>query len=1109
MMNLKLKNSHGVKASVLIEMIGTLLMSTALFASAFFFMTIFEVAQKQTMLVRTQAFLELGNYSTFGLNEHGQDDIEDDQSKVMFMLGENTAGTRVDLGNLKNFDSFAGEMTIDVADSSSTDRFWSTFRFPKAFVRYTWTNVTGSDTLNLRNDDMPNHQVLGIVHNRSIDLSGDLSIEDLADGETGIYSGSTRFSDLSRLAQTPETIGEGLIDNTSGIEAILAEIVRDDPSLAEDARNLRSEISGSDAILGGAQASLISAAISNALSIASFAAAGGFSGAAQGGGGFFQGVDLIDGAHLHNFGQLASFAGGAITTGAAVASAFGSYNEDLFTAGAVVSGVGSLASGASDIGKYNAGSGDNGYSSGNDVYTSAEVRTGLNSQLFQGTSQVLGGSSQILGAAGADSDLVLGLGAASAVAGFGGSLASFDESINGNDFFVSPDAVPNENGIIGSGAYKQLGVDGSTTWIDGKKWAATSAVGGLVSGGAGLAAMAGIQNDAVTGVSLAGAGISLVGGAGSFSHQDNKFDGFDNTMGTIAGGAGLAAGAAGLTAGVASLAGADGLAETAGYASLGASAVAATAGIGLLVSQVGQLAKDGAEEVGSWFDGKEEGEGGEGSKVKPPDTRTATKKLEDGLNTVAQIGNPAAAVAMAAGALQQANQAQNSLEAEANAEIAQAQSDAQAGIAQAQQDYQDTIASIAASAASAGANSSSSPNGSSSVASATNFSSYSSQAQVQIVNGILGEVTQLDVDAVAAKLPPDRAQDVRSAVTKIEKARERIAQAEEARLPPSEEDLELVAEAYAELQVAIGEANSSNAVANSSSSNDGPVDVLGASFRMNDLQFHQRNMVNRMAAGIRRRGAKETMTEFRQMKLFDVSLLTATRAEISKVDDAMIEKAFDEENVEFVKKGFSQLEKNLARYEVQIREGQIVLQEEINEDWKLIDDIQKIVDQKNGLPPKETKERQELEEKKYRESVRLIEEEDQKLRQQIQDAERAYELVYRSETRVRFRPILVKNRSQKLAVQDVGYENASIIATYREEHLKPNTEIYERFLAAEWTWTRINFEYYDDYIERVTREVKNAKNFVKRTNEWAIQNPRLLRQAQIHHHRMQMAEQNN
>lgn len=1066
------------RAQTILEAIGALFMITFFFASAFFFMTITEVAQKQTMLVRAQAFLELGNYSTYALQEHGKDEVSNDQSKIMFMLGENTAGTRVDLASLANFQqAFQGEMSMNVADSDENNRFWRTFRFPKAFVRFSWSSFAGGDELQLRNAQVPLHQVLGIVHNRSISFEGNLNTETLFDGSTGLYSGSVHFKDLSRLAQLPEIIGEGLIDNTAAIEALLAEIVRDDPSLAEEARDLRNRISGSDAILGGAQSSLISAAISNALALGAFAAAGGFSGAAGAGGGL-SGVNLIEGAHLHNFGQLATFSGNLITTGAAVASAFGSHNENLFRVGAITSGVGSIASGFSDFGKFQ----------GNEVYTNPVhagdyINPGLASNAFGGVSQILGGTGNILGATGADSGVVMAFQAGSMVSGFGGSLASFSEGMSGADI----------NPFTGEGSFRSINEAGEMGWRGGGQWAATSAVGGLISGGAGIAALAGAQGDAVMGVGLLGSGVSLAGGAGSLAHSFETgkmgFGSFDDAMASTAAVSGIAAGAAGVTAGVASLAGADSLAETAAYTSLGASVVSLGAGVALAASTIGKGIESGAEKLSGLFDKSEGGEDSSSTTVTVPDNRSSTQKLEDGLNTFSKMGNVAVPVAMAGAAIKQGNDAVRDAERQAAESLAAAEASGAQQVAAAQEALQQAIAArdqavndSAASSSSAGASSGSS----------ASQPVSSTPAQVAAAQNILRQMDQTDFTQLRMNLSANENQQLNSAIAKAERARSKIEEAQNARLSPDSKDIEELTEAYAEILALKTRGSQPTLTANAG---EGNVDVLGVTYRLEareflDWNFHQQNITNRLATQFRRNGPEESLRRFNDARIYEPSILETARRELAKVDRQLIQKAFSDEEAHFMDQSLRQLEESLREYDRQMKAGETPSSEQLQRDRDRIEQMEAMIDRRKDLPLRGSAEREIRDAQLTEENRTYLMQLEIEIRKRIDQENRAYQLVEKAENQVQFRPILSKNRAQRLQIQKLGNSYAQEIASFREQHLRRGTEEYERFRAAEWSWRRLRFQSYRDYIQRVNTQLDQAEQWAHEFNDWLANHPR-------------------
>jgi len=292
-------------ALVVVGVIGFFVLASYLFS-------VFDVAQKQTMLSRTQAFIELGNYSNYTTSSHGQDNVQNQNSQVSFQLGENTVGTRVDLEDVENFKkAVEGELSINVTHSVNNDFYWESYRLPKARAKIIFNGEEDSDG----GFDIDVSQTLFIVHNRSIKLDNSPFIQGGLN-DTGIYSGSLHYNQFIRIAQFGIPTASGLVDNVEALKDYIRDLARQDPSLSLAAADLERSINAADSLAGGAQAALISMAISAAMQFgfealgdafegfsSSGAEAGAEAGATASSGGLFDLASWFDGSPLKGLGD--------------------------------------------------------------------------------------------------------------------------------------------------------------------------------------------------------------------------------------------------------------------------------------------------------------------------------------------------------------------------------------------------------------------------------------------------------------------------------------------------------------------------------------------------------------------------------------------------------------------------------------------------------------------------------------------------------------------------------------------------------------------------------------------------------------------------------------
>jgi|GEM_PF-6548371 len=570
MQRLKKKNS----AQTILELFFALLALSFFFAINFFFFTVFDVSQKQLILTRAQAFLELGDHANFGLTQQGASTPQDRGKPLVFNLGEKTKGAIVNLDKIKSFEkAVKGNMQLDGVLSTSGDNYWMQYHFPKGHVKLAsyaaLAKRTGNGKSLLAQFDL--HQTLSIVRNHNINLKQDVTNSLGGKNQTGMYSGSINYFDWSNnVANIKLTAKKGLEDNTHILREKLRQVAKADPSLSDEAKKLESSVNLADSVQGGAESSLISLAIQLAMQAGMkalgklFPPSDGSTPMTEGGGqvqdaantagsessgfkipglGDFQLPSLEEGDTLGNISKLSSFSSDVLNTA----------NMGFHLAGKDIKGLdfASQATGALA-----------GFTGGISNFQNATSA----GQGFNAAGEFVGGLGQGVGLADQNAGQILGT--ASAGLGFAGSLSNL------NDAF--------QNGSVWKNA------DG--TWKDGASWQAASAVGST------LGKAGGIVNSVAPG-SMAGAGMSLAGGAianagslGSMGYdlKQGTYDGKSFQFMSAAGSLAASVSQTGATA--AKLTGNEKLAGSFGYGELigGATAV---------VGMVGNMAKDAVEGI--------------------------------------------------------------------------------------------------------------------------------------------------------------------------------------------------------------------------------------------------------------------------------------------------------------------------------------------------------------------------------------------------------------------------------------------------------------------------------------------------------------------------------
>lgn len=282
------------RGQTLVELALFVFWMTGFVVILYFLNTVFDVSQKQTMLLRTQAFVELGNHADFGMAEHGKDDLKDSKSTVVFQLGKKTQAflyepkRRPDL-DAKDLEAFKkaidGEMKIDVNRASGDERYWNLYRFPKRRTEVSWAEG-GND---FHPFSVQLEQKLAIVSGRNINLS---SFGQVDVSKTGLYTGSIHFNDFTKLLALSRDLsgGGGLIDDLEELRQAARTLVKNDNSLSKEAEDLEKSLNEADGLRGGGTQALIASAIQVAMSFAMSAIEKGVGALGKAAGGAAQGA---------------------------------------------------------------------------------------------------------------------------------------------------------------------------------------------------------------------------------------------------------------------------------------------------------------------------------------------------------------------------------------------------------------------------------------------------------------------------------------------------------------------------------------------------------------------------------------------------------------------------------------------------------------------------------------------------------------------------------------------------------------------------------------------------------------------------------------------------
>lgn len=447
------------RGQTILELCFFLMWLSGFLVLAYWMFSVFDVSQKQTMLLRSQAFIELGNYADFSHARMGEHSAKDKESRVVFELGKKSDKTHVNFDEVESFkDAVQGELLVDVLRSVRDDYYYDQFKFPKAKTKVSWLLNDSAQGL----IDFDAEQKLVIVHNLSLDLKKDLfnPLQFGTQEESGLYSGSldqNSFYQLYADRAGLQQIEVGMKDNLDLLKDRIRQLVKDDPSLVREAEDLEKHLNAAESLVGGA----ISNAVGTALQLAmqfGFQALGNAlnaAGSAAGGAGGFDPFGLgslfkpLEGSNLAQFGQLLGKASTLMNLGNFAGSLAGADTGPLGQIASVTGGLSGLANGAAGLGvagnfgQYTqAGQqllgGLNGVVSPFAPQVSPAFGAGLGAlsiaggaygfqnatagfQSFQSAGSILGGAGGIAGAAGAGSAAqYLNLGASTT--GFAGNL---------------------------------------------------------------------------------------------------------------------------------------------------------------------------------------------------------------------------------------------------------------------------------------------------------------------------------------------------------------------------------------------------------------------------------------------------------------------------------------------------------------------------------------------------------------------------------------------------------------------------------------------------------------------------------------------------------------
>jgi hypothetical protein len=976
------------------------------------------------MLARSQAFLELGNFSDFGTERFGEDDLQNNKGFLVFQLGKETPGTRIELDKIDSFKkAVEGEMQFDGALPKVQNRFWQQFSFPTGVVKYKWD--IGGDDIAAREWVMS--QTVAIASNRSLKLNedpSDLNLNQAAGfgGGTGIYSGGVHLLKLQPLMQAADVAGVGLIDNTQFIEEQLKQIVENDPRLAQEAHNFRGTVSAMDGITGGGVAAIVSLAMAsianiqaiNAASAASAANTGAAAGATANstlnnivqflGGG--QG--LKEGFVIYNTGQVLNTVSNGLNLVNAGLALGGNQSEALGMAAAITGAAGGIAGGISSFQKFD------GFTVNNQTLGQA----GLGSDIFKGISGVSGGVGTIGGFV--DPNFGRAAGIVSTVSGFGGAAFSFGENYTGvTDTWIK-----------------------EGKWVDGAKWEAVTAAGGLISGAGGIVGIADPDSGVAKGLGLAGGALAAVGGVGSFAHgvQSGKISLSDKPFEALAQTGAAIGGVAAVGGSIAQATGNQELAEKFGYATMGAGALALVGAAGMFADAVGEYAKNSSKEKDAAGQAVASGEGNKdaNSKEAAPDNRTSFEKANDAFKTVNATINAGNMVVGTAGGVKGAVEAYNQAQDVADQIEAQGRAD----YAAAQKEIGELENQASSEAASFARNRG--PSG-----------KPASAVEVVAASDVRQKMTTINskANSIRAQLTEGDRARFDEYMSVIAQAEDHITRETAQGRTPDQQIVQDMLLAYQSVQRIVDREESYARQMASNSGAPGAVDMGNAGRRMSlnpKIVRAEQQFTAALADNIRRQGEQNFPRALKEN--FEGSShagsLTALSNALSQISQREVLRRFGHRDGAALWRTLEASQEAIQSIEARAAEGELQTEVYLNALQKKIDEAQKILDRKLKRPAPGAR----LEADRA-----LIAKAHQNYQERYKEAQKVFHLVRVAEEKLSDRPVIASGFSEERRFAQAARAAAQMIKAYRKAEMSPADSQYERLKRAEEIYTRVKF----------------------------------------------------
>jgi len=1061
MLNQKIKSFCGVRTRSLslcrgfnrrgqsiLELFSVLLVVTLFFGAAFVFNNIFEISQKQTMLVRTQAMLELGNYSDFGNAQHGQDKLGDNASALVFRLGIDNPGTRLNIDEVPSFKKVVeGEMKFDGALPEKQEKFWQQFGFPRGIVKYKWD--IGKDDIGTTKEYTMT-QTAGIAANRSLKLTENPTDINQAQmnsfgGGTGMYSGGTHYNKWQGISKLQVIPGVGLIDNTAFIDEQLKNIIQNDPSLAREAQEFRNRVSAMDGLTGGGVAAIIAAVTALAsMGMAALApaapageVAGGAAGSATatanniiqtlGGGG-----GLIEGATLFNAGQILTTASNGLSLVNSGLALGGKQVEGLQIAAGVTGALGGIAGGLSSFQKFDGFKGE------------LLGQGGLNSDIFMGVSKLSGGVGTLGGYADPKFGAVAGI--VSTVSGFGGVVTGFHENFTGVNktsgwFKTEKDAA--------SGLYKDVAVG---DWVPGAGWAATSAAGGVIAGAGGVAGIIAPKSDLGMGLSLAGGAVGLVGAGGSLAQGlgSGKISFSDKPLEAMVQVAGVTGAAAGLGGSVAGITGNAELAEKFGYAAIGAGAVTLVGAVGILANTMGEAAKNSKKDETN-PDGSPKAASSD-KKEAVVDNRTDFQKLNDAKGAIDKaIGVGSFAVATTGtvkGAVDTYNTQMDAADALRTATIEKYEAD------------QKEVTKLRADATKA--------EGVASLTPAGNGRTQSGVSATEVENltaqGVINQMTALNAkkNSIRAELTPDLQVRFDEYVETLQASEAHITQRRALNQAP---DQQVVRDMLIAYQGANRIIEMQEAYVRQTGGDRRPVagptqvDPTGILMSASITQQQVRALSHQVATRIRAEGAISFANQMGEISAAreKPAQISSLRKYISELDSRVIVKKFGKKDGSRLVASLRRADEALAIIDESLSRGETPTRIFLETAQAEIEKGVEIIEKKQSVPPRGSVARKEREGNQWRADLAVVNKANQDYERALKEGSEIKFLVETAEKHFSDRPVMATSHEERRRFRRFAIQSAERIETFSDTFLKEGGSEYRRFDRAQEVYERVRF----------------------------------------------------